>query len=82
MLGASVNKEQNRRMTKETMKHQKRIDTLYQSHIHKLSLRQISQKINAPYSTVRHIIQEYINDQRTNKLLDLNMKAKILEDRC
>ena len=63
------------------MNHQKRIDIVYYSVIHKLSLRHISRIVDVPFSTVRQTINDYINDNRTNNLVNIAVKAKMLEER-
>ena len=65
----------------EKMNHQKRIDIVYYSVIHKLSLRHISRIVDVPFSTVRQTINDYINDNRTNNLVNIAVKAKMLEER-
>ena len=70
------------RITKDTIRHQERIEMIYWSFNHKKSIREIAKIIRAPFSTVRAVINEFKGFGRSNKLLDITMKAKLLEHRC
>ena len=70
------------RINQDTIIHQARIDVIYWSVNHEKSLREIARIVMAPFSTVRTVINEFKAFGRSNKLLDITMKAKLLEHRC
>jgi len=66
----------------EKMGHQKRIDIIFYSVLHGMSLRQIAGIVDIPFSTVRKTIYDYETENRTNHLENMTSNAKLEWERA
>lgn len=65
----------------ETLPHSKRIEIIYLSLVHGISIRKTAAMTQSHYSTVRSVKEAFKSSGRTNKLLTYQSKALILKQR-
>lgn len=63
----------------ETLPHSKRIEIIYLSQVHGISIRKTAAMTQSHYSTVRSVMEAFKASGRTNKLLTYQSKSLILK---